>query len=79
MNEYIKHDRGNDDAWVCLCGNSPSDDGFYPVGESDNEVEPTQEEWKTGEYFCNRCGRVIDQHTLQVVRRLDPKQIARLA
>lgn len=78
MNEHINHEKGNPDAWVCLCGNTPSDDGFYPIDESNHEVEPTAEAWKTNQYFCNQCGRVIDQHTLEVVRKLDPALIVRI-
>jgi hypothetical protein len=77
MSEHIKHEAGDHDAWVCLCGNTPSDDGFYPIDEGNHEVEPTPEEWKTNQYFCNRCGRVIDPDTLEVVRKLDPASIVR--
>jgi len=78
MSEHITHESGNKDAWVCICGNNPSEDGFYPVNEDGHEVEPTVEDWKTNEYFCARCGRVIDQDSLEVVRQLDPKEIVRL-
>lgn len=78
MNEHIRHEKGNLDAWVCLCGNTPSDAGFYPIDASNHEVEPTTEAWKTNQYFCAQCGRVIDQDTLKVVRRLDPALIERI-
>jgi hypothetical protein len=49
MSEHIEHENGNDEAWICLCGNSPSDDGFYPIDEDNHEVEPTPSEWKTNQ------------------------------
>ncbi|HYT36280.1 MAG TPA: hypothetical protein VEL49_03800 [Ktedonobacteraceae bacterium] len=53
--------------WVCICGNVPSDEGFYPCDEQGNMVEPTPEEWTTKLYRCDRCGRIIDQDTRKVV------------
>lgn len=79
MIESIQHEKGDPDAWVCVCRNTPSDDGFYPIDEANHEVEPTPEDWTTGVYFCSRCGRVIDQKTLRVVRKLDPATITRRA
>jgi hypothetical protein len=64
--------------FICICGNTPSDDGFYPINEKNEEVEPTAEDWKTDEYYCNRCGRVINQNTLEVVRRLNLNDIKKL-
>jgi hypothetical protein len=78
MSEHIIREPGDKDAWVCICGNTPSDDGFYPIDEDDHEVEPTAKDWKTNQYFCNRCGRVIEQDSLEVVRQLDPKKIVKL-
>src|SRR4051794_3542480 len=37
QNELITHEDGNDEAWLCLCGNAPSGDGFYPCDEKGNE------------------------------------------
>lgn len=79
MKEHITHEDGNSEAWVCICGNMPSENGFYPIDEDNHEVEPTEKDWKTNQYFCNQCGRVIDQDTLEVVRKLDPKKIIKLA
>ena len=78
MKESISTEPGNADAWVCICGNTPSGDGFYPIDEGNHEVEPTEKDWTTNQYFCAQCGRVIDQATLQVVRTLDPKSIVRI-
>lgn len=69
----------DEDLWICVCGNTPSDAGFYTIDEANHEVEPTIEDWKTDEYFCAQCGRVIDVNTLQVTRRLDPDSIVRLS
>jgi hypothetical protein len=75
--EHIKASAYGD--FLCICGNTPSDDGFYPINEKNEEVEPTSEDWKTNQYFCNQCGRVIDQNTLEVVRQLNPKDIKKLS
>ena len=65
--ERIDHEKGKPEAWVCLCGNRPDSDGFFPCDEAGTEIEPV-EGW-TGLYLCNRCGRVIDQESLDVVGR----------
>jgi hypothetical protein len=64
--ERITHELDNPDAWVCFCRNEPSEDGFYPCDEKGNEVEPDHN-WNGELYVCNRCGRIINQHTLEVV------------
>lgn len=63
----ITHEPGNKDAWVCLCGNEPSENGFYPCNELGVEVEPTEKDWNGKLYVCNQCGRIINQHTLEVI------------
>jgi hypothetical protein len=60
----ITHEVGNQEAWVCLCGNTPSDDGFYPCNEQGEEVEPTAD-WDNL-YVCSKCQRVINQNTLEI-------------
>lgn len=67
--EYINHEPGNDDAWICVCGNTPDHDGFYTCDKDGNEVEPTAADWKTGWYVCARCCRMIDVDTLEIVVR----------
>ena|SRR3712207_5123018 len=57
------------DWWMCLCGNTPRQEGFYPctaegVGVM---VGPTVAAWATPWYVCDRCGRIIDQDTREVV------------
>lgn len=41
MNTLIKieHEAGNHEAWICICKNTPSEDGFYPCNENGDEVE----------------------------------------
>ena len=67
--EYITREPGSLDAWVCLCGNTPSAEGFYPCDALGTQVEPTPEDWTTGCYVCARCGRIINQTSLEVVSR----------
>ena len=70
--ERISHEPNNPEAWICLCGNKPVGDGFFPCDASGNEVEPTPADWTTGCYACARCGRIIDQKSLAVVGRSVP-------
>ena len=65
QDELITHEDGNDEAWICLCGNVPSGDGFYPCDEKGNETEPVSG-WQRL-YVCFRCGRIIEQDSLRVV------------
>lgn len=67
QDEVITHEKGNDEAWICVCGNQPSEDGFYPCDEKGNEAEPVPG-W-SGLYVCFRCGRMIDPGSLRVVGR----------
>ena len=78
MKEYITHESGSGDAWICVCGNTPSDAGFYPIDSGVSEVEATLADWTTNEYFCNNCGRVIDQDSLEVTRRVNLGEIVHL-
>lgn len=64
--ERIKHEAGDPEAWICICGNRPVDDGFFTCDEKGNEVEP-DENWTTDSYVCNCCGRIIHFQTLEVV------------
>ena len=67
--EYITSEPGDKDAWHCICGNTPPNGGFYACDEQGNEVEPTEADWKTGNYVCADCGRIINPDTLEVVGR----------
>ena len=66
MIEKITHQEGNHEAWECICGNEPADDGFYPCDEKGKKVEPTEAGWKTNFYVCDRCSRIINGDTLEV-------------
>lgn len=74
--EKIKHETGNEEAWICICNNTPSADGFYPCDEPGNEIEPTITNGWSGLYVCASCERIIDQETLDVVGRKQPKRTA---
>ncbi|MHB8147498.1 MAG: hypothetical protein ACYDGM_09620 [Vulcanimicrobiaceae bacterium] len=65
--EYINHEAGNSEAWICICNNTPDSDGFFSCDKDGNEVDPTHRDWKTNWYVCGRCGRIIDQASLGVV------------
>ena len=67
--EFITHESGNSEAWICVCGNLPGDDGFYPCATNGDEVEPTAESGWVDLYVCARCGKIINQNTLEVVGR----------
>jgi hypothetical protein len=63
--EQITHENGNDEAWICICNNTPSAEGFFPCDREGNEVEPVAG-WDDL-YICARCGRIINQHSLEVI------------
>lgn len=63
--EKIVHETGNKEAWICVCGNTPLGDGFFPCDEQGNEVEPAKG-WNNL-YVCVRCGRIVNQDSLEVV------------
>ena len=67
--ERISHEEGDDTAWICLCGNTPHTDGFSPCDTKGQEMEPAAGSSWAGLYLCQRCGRVIEQTTLKVIRR----------
>lgn len=68
--ESIVFDERDSDAWVCICGNRPHSDGFYPCDRNGKEVEPTETSgWDGASYVCGRCGRIINQDTLEVMGR----------
>ncbi len=71
----ITHEPGVEDAWVCVCGNTPADDGFYPCNGKGIVVEPViGGDWENL-YICFRCGIIINKDTLEVVEKLNPKRI----
>lgn len=56
----------SDDWMVCLCGNEPDKEGFYPCNVNGEMVEPTEESWNGDLYACDGCGRIIGRSSLQV-------------
>lgn len=67
--EFITQEAGSDDAWICICGNRPDSDGFQPCDTNGNEMEPLMGSDWDGLYVCGRCGRIIQQETLEVIGR----------
>jgi hypothetical protein len=65
--EVISHEKGNDESWICICGNTPVSQGFYPCNADGNEMEPNIGSNWDGLYVCLKCGRIIHQNTLEVV------------
>jgi hypothetical protein len=73
--EHITVEPGWPDAWVCVCGNTPDSDGFYPCDAKGDEMEPV-EGWD-GLYVCADCGRIIHQETLAILgQNPSPKMLA---
>lgn len=68
MTQHITREPQDKDAWVCICGNMPHKDGFYPCDKQGNELEPTIDSpWDGKLYVCDQCGRIVNQDTLEVV------------
>lgn len=69
--------------WICLCHNTPLSEGFYPCDSEGEQVAPTPEDWNTGWYACDLCGRIIDMKTLDIMgvrfnNTLTPKELEEL-
>jgi hypothetical protein len=74
--EYIFNEPSWEDAWVCICGNTPTGGGFYPCDENGHEMEPTAESDWVNFYVCAECGRIINQDTLEVIgQNPNPKML----
>jgi hypothetical protein len=54
-------------AWVCVCGNTAVGVGFYPCDKDGNTVEPVGG-WG-GLFRCDKCGRIIEAETREIVGR----------
>jgi hypothetical protein len=67
--ERITIEEGDADAWMCVCGNKPTRQGFYPCDDKGNATEPDIVSDWAGLYRCDRCDRIIQQDTLAVVGR----------
>jgi len=63
----IKGEGNCRETWICVCGNTVKVKGFSPCDSEGEVVEPTPDDWVTGWFVCEQCGRMIDQHTLDVV------------
>jgi hypothetical protein len=70
----IAHEKGDEEAWICVCGNTPGDHGFYPCDSDGNEMEPViGSDWENL-YVCAQCGRSIDMDTLEIKgQNLNPR------
>jgi len=67
MSEVIQHEPEDETAWICLCGNTPSADGFATCSGSGEDMEPNSESDWNGHYRCERCSRIIDQKDRRVI------------
>jgi hypothetical protein len=67
--EHISHESNCDEAWICICGNTPTGGGFYPCDKNGDEMEPSIGSDWDNLYVCADCGRIINQATLEVVGR----------
>lgn len=67
---FISHEPHDEDAWECLCGNTPDNEGFYACTRDGYAVDPTPKLWKENLYMCFSCGRVIDMYSLEVVNKV---------
>jgi hypothetical protein len=65
--EVISHEKGSDEAWICICGNTPVSHGFYACDTDGNEMVPNIGSKWDGLYVCLKCGRIIRQNTLEVI------------
>lgn len=75
--EHITAEQTDNEAWRCICGNTPGSDGFFPCNQRGDEIEPTIASGWVYLYVCARCGRIIKQATLEVVgRNPQPKLLA---
>jgi len=66
----IRLENGDDDAWICICGNMPAQDGFSTCDPNGTDMEANIGSSWNGTYRCDRCGRVIDQGSFKVIGRV---------
>ena len=64
--EKITHEQGDEEAWVCICGNTPSDAGFYPCDENGDEIYHTNVMMSIGEGYAVLCPRAITDNVERV-------------
>ena len=66
--EHITLEDGNEDAWICVCGNEADSDGFWPCDTNGNGVTIDKDgPWDGILYVCAKCGRIFRQDTMEVV------------
>jgi len=53
--------------WECRCGNSSSSEGFRPARADGSLTLEVLGPWDGKTYACDRCGRVVDGDTLQIL------------
>jgi|GEM_PF-2395598 hypothetical protein len=70
--EKITHVINDKDTWLCICGNEPANQGFHTCDKYGVEMEPLIGSNWEGFYFCDKCGRIINKDTLEVVGRKEP-------
>jgi hypothetical protein len=75
VKEFISHEAGNQETWSCICGNDPVIHGFYHCDASGNGIEPMVQSGWTDLYLCARCGRIIRQSSLEIVRRKQSDEV----
>ncbi|MBB3123285.1 hypothetical protein FHS04_000782 [Mesoflavibacter sabulilitoris] len=64
---YLK---GNEEHWICICGNDTMDLGFQTCDKKGNFIEPTTHSLWQGHYACQNCGRIIeDSDTRKIVEQ----------
>ena len=54
------------DALRCVCGNTGSAEGFFPVTTAGRDIDADD----TAALQCDRCGRIISMTTGKVLRRV---------
>lgn len=55
------------DFLVCVCSNRGDSGSFEPCMPDGTVVEPAVEgPWQGELYLCETCGRIVNQHTLEV-------------
>jgi hypothetical protein len=69
MKEYITRGLDDDADWICICGNETGHSGFLACDSAGNEMRPSADSDWNDLYVCGKCGRIIDQNTLEVVGR----------
>jgi len=63
----IRHEGEDPSAWVCVCGNRTTEDGFVGCTWAGDAVASWVAIVDTGLYSCRHCGRIIDAGSLAVM------------